>query len=629
MNKIFKLTITGSIAVLSFGVIATSCSQMDLMDGNASDAPIIIASTAKGAVSRTVVDGDIDGNDGIAGLLWTDGDELGVFGSSGSQYRYVKAIAGTQAKCAFRPSGDGVFSPVYAYYPYISANDGMNVTLLGGEIPSTQPMDDGTISGDYKYGTANGASADGIEFEFRHIFTLVKVDVDASGTVLAGETLKSVEIAATRENEPVNITGDFTFDATRGTYTIGADLHNTLKMWWDKGVALDRTVTGYISLFPLINKGDKLTFTVTTDRHVAKFSVASKIDFKSENVYYFPVKLEGKENLVITSAGDRPASGSFICATYNIDGLPVFNSDGPGADGTTKLAQRINSDNKWDFFCVSEDFGYDEQLTSALSNYAHGTFRGSVGMAQLTQTADTDGLNMFWKKTTGVNVTDETFVEYNDKEGGLTGGANTCIKKGFRYYLVTLDDGTEIDVYITHMNTFSGDDISEKNKYVAAVHSQLKQVRDYIIGNMKKNKRPAIFMGDTNMRYTRHKLQEYFMDAINNMSGFSVEDPWVSLAWANDFSSVGGGKYPLYGSKSLMVSDATGTNADSDVIISEADGGLQKGEIVDKIFCINWTENPIRIKAKSYLRDISFKKNDGKPLADHYPVVVEFEYSSL
>ena len=51
------------------------------------------------------------------------------------------------------------------------------------------------------------------------------------------------------------------------------------------------------------------------------------------------------------------------------------------------------------------------------------------------------------------------------------------------------------------MNTYSGSSIDENsNKYVAAVHSQLKQVRDYLLDNMRANKRPAIFGGDTNMR---------------------------------------------------------------------------------------------------------------------------------
>ena len=77
-----------------------------------------------------------------------------------------------------------------------------------------------------------------------------------------------------------------------------------------------------------------------------------------------------------------------------------------------------------------------------------------------------------------------------------------------------------------------------------------------------------------------------------------------------------------------MTSDATGTDSSTDIIISKDDGGLQKGEVVDKVFYINCKDAKTQLKAKSYLRDISFKDANGKALADHYPVVVEFSYTT-
>ena len=81
-------------------------------------------------------------------------------------------------------------------------------------------------------------------------------------------------------------------------------------------------------------------------------------------------------------------------------------------------------------------------------------------------------------------------MPYNDAEGGLTSGANTCIKKGFRHYVVTVDptNNVVIDVYITHMNTYSGSGNTESNAYVKAVLSQLRQLRDYVLTNAKANK---------------------------------------------------------------------------------------------------------------------------------------------
>ena len=78
------------------------------------------------------------------------------------------------------------------------------------------------------------------------------------------------------------------------------------------------------------------------------------------------------------------------------------------------------------------------------------------------------------------------------------------------------------------------------------------------------------------------------------------------------------GVYPTYGSKSLMVSDATGTDSSTDIICADT----QKGEVVDKIIYINTPNSPVQIKAESYLRDY----DNFKGLADHMPIVVKFSF---
>ena len=115
-------------------------------------------------------------------------------------------------------------------------------------------------------------------------------------------------------------------------------------------------------------------------------------------------------------------------------------------------------------------------------------------------------------------------------------------------------------------------------------------------------------MGDTNCRYTRHDFQTYFWGVLD--SSFEVHDPWVDYQWD--------GIYPTLGSKSLMVSDATGTDAKYDVIYD----GHQKGEVVDKVIYINNPEAKVQISANGYNRDENFKG-----MADHMPIVVEFTYT--
>jgi exonuclease III len=166
-------------------------------------------------------------------------------------------------------------------------------------------------------------------------------------------------------------------------------------------------------------------------------------------------------------------------------------------------------------------------------------------------------------------------------------------------------DGVKVDVIITHMNTYS----SSGNGHINAQHAQLTQIAQYINDLMAKNERPVVFMGDTNCRYTRHDFQTYFWSKLN--SDITYADPWVEFQW--------NGTYPTYPSKSLMVSDATGTDSSTDIICENP----QKGEVVDKVIYFNKPTNKVQIKANSYLRDY-----DGyKGLADHMPIVVDFTYS--
>lgn len=284
-------------------------------------------------------------------------------------------------------------------------------------------------------------------------------------------------------------------------------------------------------------------------------------------------------------------SVTFKAACYNVDGLPFFNTDGPQEDGTIAISQRIAQEG-WDFFGVSEDFGYHDQLVSALSDYNIGKYRGTVTSknSSAANRADTDGLCFFAKKNIG--MADETCVSWNQTWGTLLNGADECIDKGYRIYTVTLADGLAVDVYILHMN--SGD----KPQQLAARESQLKQLGEAIVAS--DNKRPIIIMGDTNCRWTRDPLAGQFAAIVNADPRFTLQDPWVDFQW--------NGWYPTYGNS-----------------ITVDNFGNQKGEVVDKILYINNTDaNGVHITANNYLQDDTFLKADNTPLADHHPIVVEF-----
>lgn len=602
MKPIEKIIITGIIISLAAGCESTNRTE------DQKQQKIIKAKIEETSFTKTTISlADITSTS--APVKWTPEDKLGVFSATENNIEYQNVALTTNTYLGtFAPVTEVSEEPLYAYYPYSSENNGKSASNLSGTIPNTQLMNltSNCITGDYKYGTHTGTFSDGSQFSFRSIFALGLIKVDASSTDLEGESLKAITLTVTRNNQNVPICGDFTFSAIDGSYSPAVNSSNILSLDWISRPKLSETVSSFCAMFPEIQAGDILTFEILTSGHKAKLTLNAIIDFQPGHFYTFPLTLSnyGADKMTIETRTDITASGTFTCATYNVDGLPAkvsfitINEDGPGSEGTKEISQKIASSN-WDFVGFSEDFEYNTELQSALTtDYAFGTHAGSYS------TSSTDGLNFAVRKSNGVTFSNETRVAFKDSYGGLTSGANTSITKGFRYYLVKLADGTEVDVIITHMNTYS----SSGTGHINAQHAQLTQIAEYIKGLMTDSTpRPVILMGDTNCRYTRHDFQTHFWSKLN---GYTVLDPWVEYWWD--------GIYPEYSTsaKSLVVEDATGTNSSTDIIYSS-----QQGEVVDKVIYINDPKASVQISANSYLRD-----PDYKGLADHWPIVVEFTY---
>ena len=662
-NKITRMLLIAGVALVSCNENAL---EQDRPMGNVD----VIATIDNEGLTRSCIDSTP--YDGKTGILWTKDDCIGVFGSATTNAKFTNTSTTNEATTGFTGTLDSGDAPQYAYYPY-SADAGTDVSALSGSVSATQSYseDTGLLSDDWKYGKLIATYTEGKQYKFKmtHLFALAKVVINATGTPIQGETLESISIKATagKGSEIRRINGGFTFSAVDGRYELtgtavdGVD--NTTTMVWSDKPALEsgKSYTGYITLIPNIAAGDKITITVKTNKHTAVFEVPCKTSLASGYIYDFPMTLTALAEKMNAEYGTIPTytdnqgnvvtTGEFTACAFNVDGLPqkisgiTINGDGPGSDGTTSMANIANGLG-WDIIAASEDFAYNSQLTAALTNYSHGTWRGSVDASQLISTADTDGLNFFWRTST-TSATGETYIQYNDAEGGLWNGANTCIKKGFRHYEVEVSEGVVIDVYITHMNTYSGDGNTESNEYVKAVLSQLRQLRDYVLTNAKANKRPAIIMGDTNMRYTRHDIKTNFLDVVaayDNNAGYTVSDPWVEFHRS--------GVYPSWDSKSLMIrAHANSDGISSDIICSDD----QRGEVVDKIWYINVPGAEVQLKATAHKNDIdNFKTGQNKVTfsnatvedengnvtvgqtisyyqvdgySDHFPVVTTFQWT--
>ena len=623
---------------------------------------------AADALTRTCIDPTAY-DDGVVGLLWTPGDQLGVFGSSATNALFTNTET---SKNVDRASFTGTLAegetPLYAYYPYSKANAGKAATELTGTVSAEQTFDlsTGKLTDDWKYGSPKPSTTDGYEFTMNHLFAMVKVVIDATGSPVEGETLESIEVTLPEGRQ---LCGGFTFSAVDGSYTLGTCTNSVKMVWSDKpALTSGKIYTGYLTLIPEgVKQGDKITIKILTSQHQATFEVPCLVNFQKGTIYTMPMTLTSLADKMKEAYGTEPTyeevgttdpeptvtTGTFTACAFNVDGLPqkisgiTINGDGPGSSGTTEMAKIANGLG-WDIIAASEDFEYDNELVAALTNYSHGTWRSSVSAAQLYKQADTDGLNFFWRTAT-TSATGETYIQYNDAEGGLTSGANTCIKKGFRHYVVTVDatNNVVIDVYITHMNTYSGSGNTESNAFVKAVLGQLRQLREYVLEKAKTNKRPAIIMGDTNMRYTRHDIKTNFLDVVaayDNNAGYTVSDPWVEFHR--------GGVYPSWNSKSLMIrAHANSDGLSSDIICADD----QRGEVVDKIWYINVPGAEVQLKATAHKNDVdNFKKSttsvtfSGATLedangnvtenqsitydkvvgySDHFPVVTTFQWT--
>ena len=599
-NKIF---VAAAVAVIAAGCVKEQVGDIDSPVEEevvvVADAPKLFAELDE-PETRTCIDADANAT-GKLSMLWTPSDEVGVFTSGGDKnVKYVNDEQSVNVPNASFTATASVKGDIqYVYYPYSSANNGKEATALSGTVPAEQVMDQ-SIAGDYKYGTLKSVTEDGgYKFKFNNLFSLVRFNIDATGTALADATLETVTLTVTRNGAPVAVAGDFTFSAVDGTYTPGAT-SDVLTTVWNK--PLQGNQSSYASIFPNVKKGDKLNFVIKAGDFESTLTVTATADFAAGKYYNFPLTLSKFSALKI----QKTIRGNFTAATYNVDGLPsLVNSSGPGSSGTKNISSKIATTN-WDFIGFSEDFEYHSNLTGSLSSaYTFGKHRGSVGISALYKTIDTDGLEFATRNAT-CSFSNETMIEFNDAHGGLFSGANTCIKKGLRHYVVTMNDGVQFDVIITHMNTYSDDE----SGFINAQHSQLTQTAQYI-NSILGNGRPIIFMGDTNCRYTRHDFQTYFWGKLN--SNLDAHDPWIDFQW--------NGVKPTYPSKSLMVSDATGTDPDLDIICENT----QKGEVVDKIIYVNNPNSNTTITATSYLRD--YDRFNG--LADHMPIVAEFSYESV
>lgn len=312
---------------------------------------------------------------------------------------------------------------------------------------------------------------------------------------------------------------------------------------------------------------------------------------------------------VASASAQTTVQTTFKVCPLNVDGLPQklagfnLNPDGPGSEGTQKIAQYIVKSGI-DVLGLSEDFNYNGDLKVGLDGqYQMGTWRGRIALNNegnvdlMKLRFPTDGLQFLVKN--GYSFDAERWAPWNQNYGHFSDGADELITKGYRYYRVNFGQNIVVEFYIMHMDAETSD---ADNKARA---SQWEQLRDAIIAN--NSGLPKIVMGDTNSRYTRDDILNLFTNPIVADGNYTVRDVWVEKCK--------GGLYPELGSEALVVPEADRTKSSAYVA----------NEIVDKVLYLNPTHGGMQLTPNSIVFDAdNYLKADGTLLGDHVPVVVEF-----
>lgn len=305
-------------ALLTGLAVAFSGCQDEVMPEEEHDGNIrIVALTDNDLLTRTCVDSE---NTTKTGILWSPGDVIGVYGSNGTKNAvFTTPIVSNSAEAVFSGTLAGSEYPEYAYYPYSEDNNMSDRTSLKGNLKLEQTFDmtTGKLESDYKVGEPTIMNQ-GTEwkFKFEHLFSLLRFNINATGTALEGDKLEKIILTLP---EGRRLGGEFSFNLTNKIVSWPGTTENKaneIVMNWSDTPALTdgAEYTGYITCAPDIKEGDEIKITIVTTLHKAEFTKTSLTDFAPNTCYTFPLILKNYSGVTVT---DRPAFTSFSFEAKN------------------------------------------------------------------------------------------------------------------------------------------------------------------------------------------------------------------------------------------------------------------------------------------------------------------------
>lgn len=385
----YKIKHYAIIAGCLLGMI--SCQEEKLIKNSSNGNVTILARMDDGIQTRTCVDNSSSGD--ASGILWSPKDQIGVYGDKGTKNALFEAAnTGNVAEAEFNGTLASGEYPTYAYYPYGVDNVTSEITALKGNLKLEQTFDmtTGKLEGDYKVGTPTFKTYEGrYEFEFEHLFSLLKFDIDATGTALEGDKLEKIILTLP---EGRRLGGEFTFDATSKavTWTGDATGANELIMVWSDTPALanGKSYTGYITCAPDIRQGDDIKITILTQKFKAEFTRTALVDFAANTSYTFPLSLENYKNgMVVTN---RPVFTSFSFEAKNNAGKILdkkLTFDGSATRPVDNVTEVLTVDRDSVIGCIPYLHDFKLKPTFAVSD---GTTVKIDGMEQTSGVSEVD-----------------------------------------------------------------------------------------------------------------------------------------------------------------------------------------------------------------------------------------------
>lgn len=321
MKRIHSATALAALVALTM----TSCANNDEPQDPRLEAVTLAGEIERATVTRTQIDIEPT-DDGSVGILWSVGDQIGVFGKTTANARFNGTFTTPAATGLFSGEMTSGDSPVCAYYPYVKEATDINAIPVTISPVQLYTKAASIAANDVKASDRPVKKADGsYGFIFTPMVSMLKIAVSFGGAIEAvdaSEKLQSIIIRQKEDGAGRAWTGDFTLnlkDIASGLVAVDGKTSSslTVKLTEDEngGISVGRRAVVYASIAPSIRKGDVIEIILLTDKHTVKFNVTAQKDFEKGVSYDIPLeldKIKPENNLtVLGPAAESPKLKTF------------------------------------------------------------------------------------------------------------------------------------------------------------------------------------------------------------------------------------------------------------------------------------------------------------------------------